>query len=176
MNVHRSTVANWKRNGKLVGLLDDDGRVNITRALKELPGRLSQKHKQSVEQRWHKEKGKETKQEMTKDEVSTYLDETIGELSKLDIYELQRRNELEKLLLAQIKRKRESRELVEMEAVNRQGYEAAKAIKDQCSAIPDRVAPLVAAESNIFACKQIISKEIDYVLENISSKLEKFDV
>lgn len=175
MGVHRSTVANWRRAGKLIGLMDDKGRVNISRALKELPGRISQKHKQSVEHRWHGQSKKES-QEMTKDEVSTYLDETIGELSRLDIYELQRRNELEKLLLAQIKRRRESKELVEVETVNRQGYEAAKAIKDQCSAIPDRVAPLVAAESDIFTCKQIVSKEIDYVLENIAETLKVMDV
>lgn len=175
MGVDRTTVYKWKRAGKLDGLMNSKGQVNLTRAAKELPGRVSPKHQQSINQRWHgdKERGKA---DISQDEVNSYLDETIGELSKLDIYELQRRNELEKLLLAQIKRKRESGELVEADLINRQGFEAAKAIKDQCSAIPDRVAPLVAAESDIFQCKQIVIKEIDYVLENIAEKLKVLDV
>ncbi len=165
MGVHVSTVAKWKKARKLDGFLDSKGKINITRAAKELHKRISPKHKQSINARW---KGKKDKpKEVTKEEVDSYLDETIGDLAKLDIYQLQRRNELEKLLLAQIKRKRESGELVEIELVSRQGFEAAKAIKDQLSAIPDRVAPLVAAETDPFKCKQLMIKEIDYVLESL---------
>ena len=173
MGVNPSTVARWKRLGKLDGLINEKGKINITRAVKELPNRTSLKHKQSAEARW---KGKKKSSEVTKEEVDGYLDETIGDLAKLDIYQLQRRNELEKLLLAQIKRKRESGELVEVEVINRQGFEAGKAIKDQLSAIPDRVAPLVAAETDTFECKQLMIREIDYVLEGLHDKLKAMDV
>lgn len=170
MNVNPCTVARWKKTGKLNGFMNEKGKINITRALKELPSRISVSHKQSADIRWKGRQDK-TAESMSKEEVSSYLNETIGDLSKLDIYELQRRNELEKLLLAQIKRRRESGELVEVEMVERDAFNAGKAIKEQCLAIADRTSPLVAAESDIFKCKEIIVKEVNYILESLASIL-----
>lgn len=86
--------------------------------------------------------------------------------------EAKRRYWWQKAQAEETKNRLQSGELVEAELINRQGYEAGKAIKDQLSAIPDRVAPLVAAESDIFQCKQLMIKEIDYVLEGIADKLK----
>jgi hypothetical protein len=175
MNVSPKTIAAWKTRGKLKGLIrKKDGKVNLTRAVNILPGRVSPKHQQSQNARWNKQQKQPPKQDNpeTEEEIRSYLDESIGDLAQLDIYELQRRNELEKLLLAQIKRKHQSAELVEAEQIKTRAFEAAKAIKESCIAIADRTAPLVAAEGEAFACKQIILKEVNYILEDLSQKLE----
>ena len=147
--------------------------MNITRALKELPGRIAPKQQQSQNIRWGKGNGRprDAKLDATKEEVKTYLDEAVGGLLDLDIYELQRRNELEKLLLAQIKRRRESDEVVDAEEVATAAFNAGKLVKEQCLAIAERVAPLVAAESDMFECKQILLKEINFVLESLSKSI-----
>ncbi|MFW5931183.1 MAG: hypothetical protein ACOCQI_05460, partial [Desulfosalsimonas sp.] len=159
---------------KLKGLIrKKDGKVNITKAKKELSNRIAPKQQQSINARWGKNQIKQkVEAPATEEEVEGYLNETIGDLAKLDIYELQRRNELEKLLLAQIKRRKESGELMEAEGAQKAAFEAGKAIKEQLAAIADRTAPLVAAESKDFECKQIIMKEIGYILESLSKLLE----
>jgi hypothetical protein len=107
----------------------------------------------------------------TEAEIKSYLDESIGDLAGLSIGELQRRNELEKLLLAQIKRRKESGELIDAELVERQAFEAGRSIRDAVQAIPDRTAPLLAAESEPFQIKQILNKEIYHVLENLAETI-----
>ena len=76
---------------------------------------------------------------------------------------------------ARIKNKIASGEFVEIELINRQGFEAGRLIRDQVQAIPDRIAPLVAAETDTFKCKQLMSREIDFILEGIHDKLKVMD-
>lgn len=175
MGVNETTICKWKSAGKLKGLIrKKDGKVNITKAKKELPGRVAPKQQQSQNIRWGKEKKQppDEKAPETEEEIRSYLDESIGDLARLSIFELQRRNELEKLLLAQIKRRKESGELVDAAAVEKKAFEAGKTIKESCVAIADRTAPLVAAEDDSFQCKQILLQEINYILESLSKLLE----
>lgn len=64
-------------------------------------------------------------------------------------------------------------ELIEVDLINKQGFEAGRLIKDQLLGIPDRIAPLVAVESDSFACKQLMIKEIEHVLHGLSEKLTR---
>ena len=109
----------------------------------------------------------------TEEEIKTYLDETVGDLAQLSIFELQRRNELEKLLIQQIKRRRESGELIEAELVEKEGFEFARAVRDQFTAIPDRLAAVLAAEKDQFKVRQLMIKEITHVLEYVSKALKE---
>jgi len=175
MNVKPATVYTWRKKGKLDGLVGEDGLINLTMAKKLLPGRISRKHLESGNARWKKPVLGAPDQHAnleTPEQVTGYLNETIGDLSRLDLYELQRRNELEKLLLAQIKRRKESSELVEVEAVKKAAFDAGKLIKEQCLAIADRTGPLVAAEPDSFKCRELIIREVNYILEGLSQALE----
>ena len=174
MNVTPQTVTSWIKSGKCDDLIrKKDGKVNLTKAAEVLPGRIAPKQQASINARWGKEQqAPPPDTPATEAEVQDYLNESIGDLARLSISELQRRNELEKLLLAQIRRKKEDNELIDAAGAKKAAHEAGKHIKDQCTAIADRCAPLVAVEPDSFECKQIIIKEINYVLENLSKVLE----
>lgn len=55
--------------------------------------------------------------------------------------------------------------------VESKAFEAGRLIKEQCMAIADRCAPMVAASNDQFECKQIIVKEVTYILEGIADAL-----
>ncbi len=141
MNVSEKTISEWKKRGKLKGLIRN-GKVNKEKALEVLPGRVAPIQQASQNIRWGKEQKQppphEPDQPETEAEVKTYLDENIGELSKLDIYELQRRNELEKLLLARLKRKKEEGELIDRNLTIKQTSDAFRVCRDAILNIPDR--------------------------------------
>ena len=80
-------------------------------------------------------------------------------------------NEAYKAALKKLEYEERSGKLVSREIVEKQAFDAANATKEACLAIPDRVAPLVAAESDAFQCKQIILKEINYILQEIGEKV-----
>lgn len=104
----------------------------------------------------------------TKEEINQYLDENIGDLSTLAIDELWRRNELEKLLMAQIKRRVAENQLIDADVVKRESFADALLVREQLESIPDRCAPLVAASSDQFECREILAKEINYILYGLS--------
>jgi hypothetical protein len=171
MGVDKSTVTTWKKRSKLNDLILPDGRINLTKALKVLPGRISPKQQTSVLQRWKKSPAAGSS--ATKKEIKSYLDESMGDLSKLDIYELQRRNELEKLLLAQIKRRDLENKYLLVEDVKKTIAEMAVYFKDACQSIPDRCAALCAAEDDPFQCKQILIQETRWILQTLSDRFLK---
>lgn len=80
-------------------------------------------------------------------------------------------NEQYKAALKKIQYEREHGLLVSVTEVKRVGFEMGKQIKEQCLAIPDRCAPLVAARSDAFECKKILTKEITFILQNLSDSL-----
>jgi len=142
MGVTPQTITAWKKAGKLKGLIRN-GRVNKDKALETLPGRIAPKQQQSQNIRWGKEQKPPAQNPETEDEVKTYLDETIGDLARLDIYELQKRNELEKLLLQRIKRKKEEGELIERETVEADWTQHIIAAKTKILSIKSRTANIL---------------------------------
>uniref|UniRef100_A0A6M3J4F4 Putative DNA binding, helix-turn-helix domain containing protein n=1 Tax=viral metagenome TaxID=1070528 RepID=A0A6M3J4F4_9ZZZZ len=63
--------------------------------------------------------------------------------------------------------------LIEIEKIETAAFNAARKIRDQCLAIPDRCAALVAAESDRFECNTILKREITFILENLANELEE---
>ncbi len=159
----------WHRRGKLNDFIKN-GRIEKESAAAEIYNRIAPKQQQAQNKRWEKQP---EMQPETEAEVQDYLNETIGDLAQLSIFELQRRNELEKLLIQQIKRRKEAGELIEAEAVEREGFEFARAVRDQFTAIPDRLAAVLAAETDQFTVKQLMVHEINHVLEYVSKTLSE---
>ena len=109
---------------------------------------------------------------ITDSEIRRYLAEDIESLESLDMAELQKRHEIEKILAARLKRRRDSSEVVDAEKVRQAAFSAGKAIKEQVGGIPDRLSALVAVQSDLFECKKIMQEEIDFVLDGLSEKLK----
>lgn len=141
MGVKKSTVSDWKRQGKLKGLIRK-GKVNLDKAAEVIPGRIAPKQQRSANIKHGKvaqpPKPTDIENPETEEAVKSYLDETIGDLAQLDIYELQKRNELEKLLMARIKRNREEGELVPLDQVKNECFSAFRLMRDAILNIPDR--------------------------------------
>lgn len=84
----------------------------------------------------------------------------------------------EKLRLARAKadreemrRDKEAKRLMETAVVEQYLFNSGRTIRDQVQAVPDRVAALVAAEQDPFACKQILKKEFDFILHGLAKAL-----
>lgn len=89
-------------------------------------------------------------------------------IEEIDYHTARTTNERYKAALKKLEYEEKAGKLVLANDVEKKGFEAARQIRDQCLAIPDRCCALVAAESDSFACKQILLNEINYILEQIS--------
>jgi phage terminase Nu1 subunit (DNA packaging protein) len=79
----------------------------------------------------------------------------------------------ERAKAARIQRKALSRDFIPADEVEIVGFEAGRQIRDACLAIPDRCAALVKHAKDENEVKQILTKEIRLILENLADRLEK---
>jgi hypothetical protein len=170
--VRDSTVTAWKKRGKLAGLIrKKDGKINLEKAAEVLPGRISPKQQQSINHRWNKTPqqkkptAKEIKEIISKAEIN--LD--------ADLYEGQRLKTVYDAALKKLEYEEKIGNLIDKNKAKLAAAHAGRVIKENLSAIADRVAAICAAESDAFEIKKIIQKEVNFVLENISSGLLQFD-
>jgi hypothetical protein len=63
--------------------------------------------------------------------------------------------------------------LVNVEDVQRVVYEAGRQVKEHLMAMPDRIAPLVAAIDDSFECKKILASEINIALKDLADTIRK---
>jgi len=77
-------------------------------------------------------------------------------------------NEQYKAALKKLEYDERSGKVVNADEVKRRAFTASRKIRDACLAIADRCHALVAAESDPFQCKQILMKEINFIMENLS--------
>jgi phage terminase Nu1 subunit (DNA packaging protein) len=91
----------------------------------------------------------------------------VESLSKgdVDYLEARRRNELAKAQLAELDLAEKEGELVQVAIVEAEAYTAGKKVKDGLSNIPDRISPLLAAESDKNVIYRMLTTEINQVLE-----------
>lgn len=75
-----------------------------------------------------------------------------------------------KMRLAQLELEQREGKLVEADAVQRESFKAARQVRDALLNLPDRVAGVLAAETNQFKVHQMLTKEIRRALEDL-----KFD-
>jgi hypothetical protein len=168
MGISRSTAYRYRRTGKLHGLLDADGRItDLDAAAKTVAGRIKPKQQISANRRWKKENSPEPSEK----EIRQYQKMTDADLEKLDIYELQRRNELEKLLLARLKRAEIEGTLINAETVKSQAAGCALTVKNGLAGMPDRLAALFAAETDAGKIRKMLKTEINQCLVEISKNI-----
>ena len=77
----------------------------------------------------------------------------------------------EKAKLAALERRRIEGDYILASDVEKSAFDAGMKIRESLESIPERTAPLVAAESGTFECKEIMLKEIGFILNNLASEL-----
>lgn len=78
----------------------------------------------------------------------------------------------ERAKLARLEREQLEGELIPAEDVRRDAAFAGRMVKEKVSAWPGRVAPLVAVESDVFKVDQILRRECNQLLEEISEAVK----
>jgi phage terminase Nu1 subunit (DNA packaging protein) len=91
----------------------------------------------------------------------------VESLSKgdVDYLEARRRNELAKAQLAELDLAEKEGELIQVSTVENEAFTAGKKVKDGLCNIPDRISPLLAAESDKNKIYRMLTSEINQVLE-----------
>lgn len=166
--------------GKFDGLINPD-RTYKKKAIKtKFPKLFNLKYQHNAQQQGRKKKASLSAYQPVKppvtppekpEDVAGYLNETIQHLSELSEDELRKRNELEKLLMAQIKRKQAEGGLIESDKIEQAAFKAGLQIREGLEAIVERCSPLLAGESDAFQCKEILFREINFILEGLSIAL-----
>jgi hypothetical protein len=153
-------VQRWKNTGKLDEYIRPDGSVDIEAAAKNITGKLAPRQQAAANARWKKTKDKPQDETALKE----YLKETLGDTENCDFSELQRRNELEKLLLARIKRAEIEKELVPVKKVMKDWGEIATATKAMLMNLPYRLAAIVATMDGETEIRNLLKAEIRHHL------------
>jgi len=83
----------------------------------------------------------------------------------IDYAEARRRKELAQAQLAELDLAEKEGELIQVSTVENEAFTAGKKVKDGLSNIPDRISPLLAAESDKNKIYQMLTSEINQVLE-----------
>jgi phage terminase Nu1 subunit (DNA packaging protein) len=84
--------------------------------------------------------------------------------------EARAKHEQFKMRLAELELEQREGKLVEADVVQREAFKAARQVRDALLNLPDRVAGVLAAETNQFKVHQMLTKEIRRALEDL-----KFD-
>jgi phage terminase Nu1 subunit (DNA packaging protein) len=103
------------------------------------------------------------RQEMAKQKPASASDVTFAEA--------RRRKELALAELRELELRKKAGTLVEVEGVRREAFRVARVTRDHLLAVPDRIAGLLATETDQHACHQIVLKEITQALESLSDCL-----
>jgi phage terminase Nu1 subunit (DNA packaging protein) len=83
----------------------------------------------------------------------------------IDYAEARRRKELAQAQLAELDLAEKEGELIQVSTVENEAFTAGKKVKDGLSNIPDRISPLLAAESDKNVIYRMLTTEINQVLE-----------
>ena len=162
--VTQPLVSKWIRQGILKKSVKKVGRryqINAKLAKQELKANLDPIR---GGKRTKKKKQKPTLKEKKKTIAQA---QTAG----IDFNEARRLNEQYKAALKKNQYERENGKVVDLDRVKKIAYETGRQVKEGCLSIADRCAPLVAATTDTNECKQILNREITYILENLANAL-----
>ena len=177
VGMKQPTVAQHIREGALKKSVRKDGGrywIRPRAAKNELKQNLDPVYKRVI----HGSKSKPAKKveaKQTTKAVSKEHKEQVVKKSGIKAMDLNTAKTLEtqyKAALRKLEYEEKNGELVSISKLVKVADAAGRQIKEQCLAIADRCSPLVAAENDQFICKQILLKEINYILDGISKMLE----
>jgi len=174
MGCHKSTVSKWKAAGKLEGLLREDGLINLTQAVKKIPERISPIQQASINSRWGKDNLKEQPSADAPSEAEVKeAAEAAGIDVTVSISEAQRLKTVYEAALKKLEFEQSKGNYIEAAEICKAAFEAARQARDQFLAIPDRCAPLLAAETETFEVRKLLTEEINHVLNQYETELQK---
>jgi len=116
-------------------------------------------------------KGKPAAKPATKKKTArkpTLDDETDPEGYQESIIEANRRDAIAKANMREIKEAKEKRLLVNAREVELEAFTRARQLRDAILAIPDRIAPIIAAETDEHTVRQTIDTELRNVLRDLA--------
>lgn len=142
INEPADKIRRWYRNGKLNEWIKG-GKIQKEKAAAGIYQKISPKQQQSQNKRWGKEQTPPQPTDPMQAEMESYLEEDGENLSGMDIYELQRRNELEKLLKARIERKQKQGDLLERDKVEHDWIQHITSAKTKVLSMKSRVANIL---------------------------------
>lgn len=176
LNEKPDTVRKWWEREKLNDFIADQ-KIDHEAAAAAIYGRIAPKQQASVATRW---KGQQPNQAPDppgtghplepeqQDAIDSYLRETLGDVESLDIHELQRRNELEKLLTARLKRAELEKTVVPVAYIKREVGDMCLIIKHGMMSFPDRLSAVLAVEDDPAAIKKTLREECRFLLQQFS--------
>lgn len=94
--------------------------------------------------------------------------QSVDQDSKLHLANWRR----EKSLLAALERRRVEGDYILASDVDREAFRAGAMIREGLESIAERCAPLVAATSDQFECREILYKEISFILNHLADTLQ----
>lgn len=153
----QSRISRLMKQGKLKGAIDKEGKIDPDKADIVLKKNLAPENRKILID----DVPKEEKVEAVKN----------TEFEKLDYNEARTLNEQYKAMLNKLEYEEKANILVNIEDINSKLFKVARQIRDSIQAIPDRCSALVAVENDAWKCKQLLSTEIDFILNDLSEKL-----
>lgn len=157
-----------------------DGTYDLEAVKKAAKKKINRKYQKNRE-RQHEKKVKpgsnvlnqsQTDDPKTEKEVRDYLNKTVKDLSLLDEDDLRKFNELEKLLMARIKRNEAESNLILVGTAQKTIEIILSTVVNQLESLAVKTGPLLSVESDIFECQQIINKEVDFIRKQIITDLK----
>ena len=172
MNEKPATVRGWRRRDKLEEYIDADGTLDVERAALSVHGKIAPKQQQSVNHRWQEQGAGALVDETTEKGavIADYIKESLGDIEGCDIAELQRRNELEKLLMARLKRAEYEKTFVPVDYVKKEIGDMILIIKNGILAMPDRWAAILAPETDAREIRRVLREEGRALLQQFSDE------
>ncbi len=174
LNIHESRLSRLRNQGTIKkSIRKVPGKNSFKYDVEKLRAELEDNLAPENRERRGKQPGEKVKEPTPEEKQKAIKKSKLAEEATGMSYSKARElNEAYKAALKKLEYEERSGKLVDVGKVERNAFEAGKAIKEQLVAIADRTAPLVAAESKDFECKQILLQEINYILESLSKLLE----
>lgn len=154
-NVSKETVSRWLSRGKLTqDCLTADGKIRVSRAVKALSEKLSPAHVSAAAARCDK---------MSEVAEKAGMDKTIT------MHEAQRLLVSYKAGIKKLEFEEKQGKLCNRERVDMAIFDMARRTRDAMLNIPDRIAAVIAAESDEWKVREILDGELRNALENLAA-------
>lgn len=170
-DLSRKAFYDHKKHGALDGCFAKKPGYSKDFVIRELADAALQENVSAI----HRVGGMATKakfRQKVDQDVKAFVHDAVLDLSRLPLAELQRRNELEKLLIRQIERRTLENEYILAVDIEKTAYDAGVQIREQLESLPVRLGPLLAAENDAWECQKLLDSEIYHVLMNLYNNLK----
>ncbi len=164
-----SVMTRLRDQGILAEYCDKKGVIDTEKLKKNISQYIHEGQRQGVKRRWAAQKGKKKRQ--AKEQADEIVNNNSNRAKRdlgLSIGEAQRLKANYDAALKELEYKTKTKELLPAEQVKREAIEVAMLVKNTLLSIPERLGPVLAAESSAKEVKKILKNELRQVLEALS--------